>query len=143
MPEKKAYEIHGLIDFPRREAVLLMEMGYLYMQMGKFEGAFDIFNGVAHLMPHSDVPCVALSNLYVAQKKFAPAQKQLENALKRVPESALAYAHLGELCFFQKKFDEGIAALEKAIEIEPRSDSAKFARELLRAHDLKIFGAND
>ena len=139
MAKPTAQMIEGFVDVPKQEVILLLEAGYLLMQMGKNREAFDVFTGVAALVPHSDVPCVALGNLFFGQGKFEQALKEHERALKRDPTSALAQAHIGEVLFFQKKIDEGVAALQKAIDMDPKGLPAKFARELLKAKDVHIF----
>lgn len=131
--------ISGLIELPKSEVVLLLEAGYFLAQMEKYKEAYDLFTGVAGLLPHSDVPCVALGNVFFAQGKLQQALKEHDKAILRDPNSAVAYAHKGEILFFMKKFDEGIEALNKAIEIEPHGVPAGFARELLLGYQQQLF----
>lgn len=131
--------IHGLIDVPKQEAMVLLEAGYFLMQLGKSKEAKDIFIGAAALFPHSDIPCIGLGHLYLSEGKLDLAVKEQERALQRVPASATAQAHLGEALLLQKKFEEGKAALQKAIKMEPHGLAAKLAQELLRANDLHVF----
>jgi len=131
--------LKGLIEVPQSEAALLMEAGYFLAQTGKTKEALEIFNGVASLLPSSEIPIVAVGNVYFAQGNFRHAQKEHERALKRNPNSSLAHAHLGEVLLFQKKFDQAKEALEKAISLEPKGLPAKFAKELLKANDMGIF----
>src|SRR5688572_16629420 len=127
--------IKGLVDVPQPEAAMLLEAGYLYMEMGKHKDAAEVFEGVAALLPHSDVPLVALGNLEFAQGRFQRALKHHQDALKLKPESALAQAHVGEALLWLKKTGEGVKALKKAIEMEPDGMPATFAKALLAAHD--------
>ena len=127
--------LKGLIDVPQPEAALLLEAGYLYMEMGKHKDAEEVFAGVAALLPHSDVPHVALGNLEFAQGRFQRALKHHQDALKLKPASALAQAHVGEALLFLKKTDDGVKALRKAIDMEPSGMPATFAKALLTAHD--------
>ncbi len=131
--------ISGIIEVPKTEVILLLEAGYLLMQMGKNQAALIIFSGVAALVPLSDVPCIALGNLYFAQGRFDQALTEHQRALKRNPESALAQAHIGEVLLFQQKLSEGVLALQKAIEMDPKGLPAKFARELLKSKDAHLF----
>ena len=133
--ELTAVEIlKGLVDVPQKEAALLLEAGYLYMEMGKPKDAEEVFAGVAALLPQSDVPLVALGNLEFSQGHFQRALKHHQAALKVRPKSALAQAHVGEALLWMKKTDEGVAALKKAISLEPDGMPAKFATALLDAH---------
>lgn len=134
-PPMQAVEIlKGLIEVPQPEAALLLEAGYLYMEMGSPKDAEEVFVGVAALLPHSDVPLVALGNLEFAQGRFQRALKHHQDALKLRPQSALAHAHVGEALLWLKKPDDAKRSLEKAIALEPEGDAAKFARALLDAH---------
>lgn len=127
--------LKGLIEVPQPEASLLLEAGYLYMEMGKPKEAGDVFAGVAALLPHSDVPHVALGNLEFAQGHFQRALKHHQEALKLKPKSALAQAHIGEALLWLKKTDDGVKALKAAIAMEPDGMPASFARALLEAHE--------
>lgn len=127
--------LKGLVEVPQPEASLLLEAGYLYMEMGKAKEAGDVFAGVAALLPHSDVPLVALGNLEFSQGHFQRALKHHQEALKLKPKSALAQAHLGEALLWLKKTDEGVKALQQAIAMEPEGMPASFARALLEAHE--------
>lgn len=127
--------LKGLIEVPQPEASLLLEAGYLYMEMGKHGEAADVFAGVAALLPHSDVPLVALGNLEFSQGRFQRALKHHQEALKVKPKSALAQAHVGESLLWLKKTSDGVKALKKAIEMEPGGMPASFARALLEAHE--------
>lgn len=127
--------IHGLIDIPKSEVQILLEAGYLYMELGLFKESEDVFTGVSALLPDSDVPRVALGNLFFAQGKFQRALKFHQEALKARPESALAQAHVGESLLFLKKLDDAKKALKKAMEMEPNGPAGAFARALLEAHD--------
>lgn len=132
--------LKGLIELPQPEAALLLEAGYLYLEMGKPKEAEEVFAGVAALLPHSDVPLIALGNLEFSQGHFQRALKHHQEALKVKPDSALAQAHVGEALLWLKKPDDARAALEKAIAIDPSSAPAQFARALLDAHQQGAIG---
>lgn len=132
--------LHGLIDVPQGEVALLLETGYLYMEMGRPKEAEEVFAGVAALLPESDVPLVALGNFHFAQGRFQRALKFHQDALKLRPESAVAQAHVGEALLFLKKTDEGKAALNKAIEMDPDGQPATFAKALLEALEAGELG---
>lgn len=137
--DKPAVEIaveilKGLVDVPQPEAALLLEAGYLSMEMGSPKDAEEIFLGVAALLPQSDVPHVALGNLEFSQGRFQRALKHHQEAVRLRPTSALAHAHVGEALLWLKKHDDAKKALEKAIALEPEGPPASFARALLEAH---------
>lgn len=132
--------LHGLIDVPQGEVALLLETGYLYIEMGRPKEAEEVFSGVAALLPESDVPLVALGNLHFAQGRFQRALKFHQDALKLRPDSAVAQAHVGEALLFLKKIDEGKAALSKAIDMDPEGQPATFAKALLEALEAGELG---
>lgn len=123
--------VQGLIDVPQTEIALMLEAGYLYMEMFKFKEAEEIFQGVAALVPHSEVALVCQGNLALSQGKFDRAVKLHKEAIARVSDSALAHAHLGEALIFSKKHDEARTALKKAAELDPEGPSGTFATSLL------------
>lgn len=127
--------LHGLIDVPKPEVQLLLEAGYLYLEMGKPKEAEEVFAGVAALLPESDVPLVALGNLEFAQGRYQRALKHHQDALKARPDSAVAQAHVGEALLWLKKTKEGLMALDKALAMDPSGPAGKFARALKEAHD--------
>lgn len=131
--------VKGIVDVPQSEVALLLEAGYLYMELGKWKEAQEVFLGVAALVPHSEVPHMAMGNLYFAQGKFQQAHKAHKDGLKANPESALAQAHVGEALLFLKKYDEGLAELKKAISMDSEGLAGDFARSLLEAHEVGCF----
>lgn len=122
--------ISGIIDVPQSEARLLLEAGYLYMELGKPKEAEEVFTGVAGLLPHSDVPKTALGNLHFSQGRYQRALKFHQEALKASPESAAAQAHIGEALIFLKKVPEANAALDKAAKMNPDDATASFIAAL-------------
>jgi len=131
--------VKGIVDVPQNEIALLLEAGYLLMELGKWKEAQDVFGGVNALVPHSDIPLIALGNLHFAQGKFQAALKSHKEALGVAPKSSLARAHVGESLMFLRRFDEGKDELEKAIGQDPNGIAAEFARSLLDAHEAGCF----
>lgn len=123
--------VQGLISVAQSEIALLLEAGYLYMEMQKLKEAEEIFAGVAALVPHSDVPLICLGNLAFSQGQFDRALRHHKEALQRVPDSALAEAHKGEALIFLKKKDEARKALNRAASLDPDGPAGAFAKSLL------------
>ena len=122
--------VHGLIEVGQGEVALLLESGYLYMEMNKHKEAEEIFTGVAALVPQSDEPLISLGNLFFSQGRFDRALKFHKDALSRNPESALAQAHIGEALLFMGRRDQARDALEKAIAMGD-DNASLFAQSLL------------
>ena len=125
--------IHGVIDVPTSEARLLLEAGYLYMELGKPKEAEEVFTGVAGMLPHSDVPMTALGNLHFSQGRYQRALKFHQEALKAQPQSATAQAHVGETLIFLKKVGDAHAALDKALGMAPDEATKAFIEALKTA----------
>ena len=126
--------VNGIIPVQQTEIALLLEAGYLYLEMQKVKEAEEIFEGVKALVPHSEVPLICLGNLAFSQGRYDRALKFHKEALQKAPASALAQAHTGEALLFLKKRTEAKAALEKAITMdEADGGAAAFAKSLLDA----------
>jgi tetratricopeptide (TPR) repeat protein len=136
-----AQEIAGLITVPKDEVVLLLEAGYLYMDLGKWDEASDVFTGAAALLPKSEVPQLALGTLEFAQGRHDKALQSYRKAQQLAPKSGLPRAHAGEALLFMGKTTEATKELNAAVEIEPDGDGARLARALLAAKDAGAFPA--
>ena len=133
-------EIHGIVSINQKDVKILLEAGYLYMEMGKNKEAEDVFQGVATLIPHSEVPHMALGHLYFAMGRFHPALKAHQEASKLNPNSAPAHASVADSLFFLHKSKEALAEVKKAVELDPNGSAGAFASSLKEAYDLGVFG---
>ncbi len=132
--------ITGLIEVPQKQASMLLEAGYLLMELGKNKEAEETFQGVAALLPHSEVPHMALGHLYFSQGKFNQSLTEHRAAAKLNANSALAFASVGEVLLFLKKPDQALKELAKAIELDPDGSAGEFAKSLRDAQKQGIFG---
>lgn len=131
--------VSGLVEVPRDELGLLLECGYLYLEMNRPKEAEDIFNGVSALVPQSEVPIICLGNLHFSQGRYDRALKFHRDALRKNPDSALAQAHVGEALLFANKRSEAKTALERAVDMAPEGDPAVvFANSLLDAMAAEV-----
>ena len=90
-------EVQGsLVPITKQDARLLLESGYLCMDMGQFEEARDIFVGCAALMPKNDAPQLAIGTLEFSQGKHQKALQAYRAAQKLSPRSGLPRAYAGE-----------------------------------------------
>ena len=132
--------IQGIVPIEQKDLSLLLEVGYFYLELQKFQEAEEIFRGVAALIPHSEIPHIALGHLYFSQGHFTPALKANKAAVLLNAKSAPAHAAVGEVLFFLNKPDQAVTALNKAIQYSPESPAAEFAQALLHANDVGVFG---
>ena len=133
--------IDGVFPVAKQDIQLMLEAGYLYMELGKNTEAEEIFLGVSALIPHSEIPHTALGNLYFSMGRFSQALKAHQKAVEKKPDSSLAYASIGESYLFLNKSAEGMEALDKAIALDPEGSSGgAFASHLKEAYKLGVFG---
>ena len=129
----------SLVPALQRDVTLMLEAGYLFIELNKHKEAEEIFAGVAALAPHSEVPHLALGNLHFAQGRFAPALKAHQLAASLNDHSAIAHALVAESLFFLKRGPEALQALEKALSLPDDGSAHEFAKALKDAYDLKLF----
>lgn len=132
-------EISGsLVPLAKQQAMVLLEAGYIWLDMGRFDKAKDIFTGAAALMPKSEVPQLALGALEFAQGRHDKALQAYRAAQRLAPNSALPRAHAGEALLFMGKVPEAMKELKAAMDLEPEGDGARFARALVEAKDAGV-----
>jgi tetratricopeptide (TPR) repeat protein len=128
-------EIAGLVPVSKQEMMILLEAGYVFMDIGKFDEAREVFTGAVALLPRSEVPHLALGTLEFALGRHAKALQEYRKAQQLAPKSSLPRAHAGEALLFLQKSAEAVRELKAAIEIDPDSDGARLARALLEARE--------
>lgn len=128
-----AESIQGLVEVSREEAVLMMEAGYLYMDMGNYKAAQQVFTGAAALLPKSEVPHIALGTLEFSQGKHEKALQAFRAAQRVAPKAGLPRAHCGEALLFLGKKAEAQKELKAALDLDPDGDGGKLAQALLDA----------
>lgn len=135
----EASEISGsLVPVSRQQAMLLLEAGYLWMDMGQFDKAREVFSGAALLMPRSEVPQIALGTLEFAQGRHDKALQAYRAAQRLAPHSSLPRAHAGEALLFMGKVNEAVKELKAAQDLEPESDGARLAQALMEAKEVGV-----
>lgn len=125
----------ALVGVTRRQARLLLEAGYVSMDLGKFDEARELFTGLAALMPKTEAAQLALGTLELVQGRHDKALQAFRAAQKVAPGSALPRAHCGEALLFMGKVNEAVKELKAALDLEPEGDGAKLAAALLEAKE--------
>jgi predicted Zn-dependent protease len=137
LASEKDSDIAGsLVPMQKVQAMILLEAGYLWMDMGEYEKARQVLFGTAALMPKSEVPQLALGTLEFVQGKNQKALQAFRAAQRLAPKSGLPRAHAGEALLFMGKMKEAMKELEAACDIEPDGDGARLARALIEAAEL-------
>lgn len=130
---------NSLVPLDRSQAMLLLEVGYLWLDLGKPDKAKDVFAGVAALMPRSEIPQIGLGSVELACGRYDKALQAFRAAQRLAPRSGLPRAHAGEALLFLGKHPEALKELKAAFELEPNGDGAKLAQALLDARDAGAF----
>lgn len=135
-------EIQGsLVPVSRHQAMLMLEAGYLWMDLGQHDKASEVLQGAAILMPRSEVPQLALGTLELSRGHHDKALQAFRAAQKLAPRSGLPRAHAGEALLFMGKTAEALKELKAAQELDSGGDAAKLAEALLQAHEAGAFAA--
>lgn len=135
MAESSSEIAGSLVPTEKAQARILLEAGYLWMDMGQYAKAKEVFAGVAALMPKSEIPQIALGTLEFAQGKHDKALQAYRAAQKLAPKSGLPRAHAGEALLFMGKVPEALKELKAAMDVEPDGDGAKLAKALVEAKE--------
>lgn len=144
MPEAAASQtLNGLVPIPKPQAMMLLEAGYIWLEMGKVDKAREIFAGAAALLPKSEVPQIGLGSAELAQGHFDKALQAFRAAQRLAPKSSLPRAHAGEALLFMGKGQEAVKELKAAIDLEPNGDGAKLAKALIEAKDAGAFAGRE
>jgi tetratricopeptide (TPR) repeat protein len=136
MAEQTQSEINGsLVPMSKLQAQLMLEAGYLWMDLGRFDNAREVLNGCIVLMPKSEVPHLALGTLEFVQGKHEKALQNYRTAQRLAPKSGLPRAHCGEALLFLGKVNEAMKELKAAQDVEPDGDGARLAAALIEAKE--------
>lgn len=122
-----------MIDIERPSLGLMMEAGYVYLGMQRFQEARDVFEGVTSLAQESEIPLIAIGSVDFCQGKFTNAIRRYKKALKINPKSEYALAYMGEALFFMGKKAEAVKHLEEVVRLDPSGKAGDFAKALLDA----------
>lgn len=118
------------------ELRVILEIGFLLREMGKFDEAEQIFRGATELIPDSDVPYVGLGTVEFQQRNFANAHSAYNRALEIKPESIYARVHRAEAWLFEGERTRAEQELNEIIQNNPDSPHSRTASALLEAADL-------
>jgi len=118
-----------MISLDRKYLQVMMETGYIFMGMRRFKEARAMFEGLAALVPGSEVPFVALGNVDFCENRLLQAIKHYRQALKLDPESLFAKVYMGEALIFVGEREKGMALLNDVAKAD-RGGAGDFARAL-------------
>ena len=129
---------NSLVPLGRQQARVLLEAGYLWLDMGHFDKAKEIFSGAAALMPRSEVPQLALGAVVFSLGLLETGLLAYRAGLGLAPQSSLPRAHAGEALLFMGKVPEALKELKAAMDLEPDGDGARLAQSLIQAKEAGV-----
>jgi tetratricopeptide (TPR) repeat protein len=138
MAESAELVSNSLVPLGRQQARVLLEAGYIWLDMGQFDKAREVFSGAAALMPKSEVPQLGLGAVEFAQGRHDKALQAYRAAQRLAPQSGLPRAHAGEALLFLGKVPEALKELRAAVDLEPEGDGARLAQALMQAKEAGI-----
>jgi predicted Zn-dependent protease len=118
------------------ELRVILEVGYVLREAGRFDESETVFRGMMEAAPESDVPHVALGTVKLQQGRFAEAEAIYNEVLRKNPYSLYARVHRAEALLFQHKRDEAEIELKDILAIDPNSTHSHLAQSLLDAADM-------
>lgn len=135
-------EINGsLVPVTKHQAKILLEAGYVWLDMGQWEKARQVFSGAAVLMPKSEIPHLALGTLEFVQGHPDKALQSYRSAQRLAPTSGVARAYCGEALLFLGKENEAVKELKAAMDMDPEGDGARLAQALMAAKEAGAFSS--
>ncbi len=114
----------GLLELPEEELGLLLEGGMLSLQMGRFDEADTIFQGVGAIFPELSLPKEFLGHVAFAKKNFRLARKHFSEVEKLRPDEVGASVHRLE-CEIQLGLSSDVQA--ELAQLASRSDAKDYS----------------
>lgn len=111
----------------------MVELANVLFDSQLFDRAIMYYGKYLLLKPEDVNARVDLGVCYFKKNEFAPAIEQMEKALKYDPRHVMAHFNLGIVNLNAGNSEKAKFWFKKVIEIEPNSDYAKKAEELLKS----------
>jgi len=121
-----------MIEMDKGHLATMMEAGYIYLGMRRYDKAKELFDGLCALSPKSEIPIVALGNVEFCEGNIAKAITHYKKALKLDPESDFAKVYMGEALLFLGKRDVAMPFIEDVASLSD-GGAGEFANALLEA----------
>ncbi|MBA7511047.1 hypothetical protein ES705_03037 [subsurface metagenome] len=114
---------------------LPLDLAIIYLKSGMLDEAVIKLKQAISYQPHEGLmlPLYAeLGNTYLQLERYKPAEIAFKNALKIDPNFINAHYGLAGAYLNQNKIDEGLGELKKVIELDPDSQEAKYAQNIIQ-----------
>jgi tetratricopeptide (TPR) repeat protein len=118
-----------LLDRAGIEAMIVLNIGNTYRQVGRDAEAAPIYDGGLALDPNSPALHLAVGETSFRNGQWDAAGESIRTAIDLDPQCSDAQAALGRLLMRQNKWGEAIAAFDRAIALKPQSPDTIRSRQ--------------
>jgi tetratricopeptide (TPR) repeat protein len=119
MPDKAAEVARKMIERNPDDTEALYNLGFMYVQMEKYNEAIEAFGRVIEKNPGMEYAHLQIGYSYTQLKQYSKAAEAYKKMLEIFPDKEDAWFGLG-IAFLQlKKYSEAIEPLRKVIELNP------------------------
>ncbi len=137
MPEKAAEAARKLVDLNPNDSDALFNLGFMFVQMKKYDEAVELLNRVIELNPSMEYAYLNIGFSYYSLKQYSKAIEAYSKTVELFPENPDAWMFLGMSYMQLKNWAKAADPLKKSIEIRPDSGSAYYNLAIcyLNLHD--------
>ncbi|UCE42767.1 MAG: tetratricopeptide repeat protein [Candidatus Aminicenantes bacterium] len=126
MPDKAAEAANKMIELNPNDPDALFNLGFMLVQMKKYEEAIEVLDKVIALTPEMEYAHLNKGFSFYNLKQYSKAIQAYSNTVKLFPENADAWMFLGMSHMQLKGWAKAVDPLSKSIELRPESGNAYY-----------------
>ncbi len=126
MPDKAAEAARKLVELNPNDSDALFNLGFMFVQMKKYEEAIEMLNRVIELNPSMEYAHLNVGFSYYSLKQYSKAIEAYSKTVEIFPENADAWMFIGMSYMQLKNWSKAVDPLKKSIELRPESGSAYY-----------------
>lgn len=126
MPEKAAEAARKMIELNPNDPDALFNLGFMLVQMQKYEEAIEILDRVIELNPSMEYAHLNKGFSFYSLKRYSKAIEAYTATVELFPENADAWMFLGMSHMQLKAWGRAVDPLKKAIDLRPESGNAYY-----------------
>lgn len=118
---------------------IILDAGYIYANLGKFDKAIDFYQRTIEMVPDSASGYTGLGFVYNMQEQPEKALESFQKGLEKSPDNALIHFEIGETLMEIDRFEEALKSYYKAIQFGGLETEAETLHRIAQVH----LGLND
>lgn len=126
MPDKAADAARKMIELNPNDPDALFNLGFMLVQMKKYEEAIEVLDRVIELTPEMEYAHLNKGFSLYSLKRYNDAIKAYSNTVELFPENADAWMFLGMSYMQLKGWSKAVDPLKKAIDLRPDNGNAYY-----------------